>query len=207
MKTYVDSAGREVPAKYVTKYDKDRDALCRKILARFREERARLEKVVADSLQEIKAFRVKHELAENAGGNFQTSSFDGSVQVSIEQDSRIILDSRVATARTKMIEYARKLMGVVNSKNSDADALLQIIESAFEANKAGILPHNKVLSLLRLNITAPEWVEAKKILIDSIKPVRGRAYLNCGFRPDPNSRHQNIRLDLADCWPKTTSEN
>ena len=108
-KTMRDSSGQDIPVKYVSKYDRERDARVRRILARFRKARAMLEQVVVESLADIDAVQAARDTEPGARGNFQCQSFDGLVQVSIEQAWNIRLDDRVKTARDIMLDYARGL--------------------------------------------------------------------------------------------------
>lgn len=204
MKTMTDSNGQTVPLKYVCAYDRERDAATRRILARFRKQRAALEALVVECLADLDTLRAKSGEAGGDRGNYQISSFDGLITVAVRQTYRIQLDERVERARELMLDYARRLAGRV--EGTDGAALLQIIGAAFEAGRNGALPYAKVLALLRLNIAAPQWVEAKQLLADSIKPERGKAYLACYVRPDRQRDAVPIRLDIADCWPQQKPE-
>lgn len=202
MKTMRDSSGHDVPLKYVQKYDRVRDAAAKKILARFKKARADLERLVRDSLAEMETVRGAAGEGDRAGGdkgNYQFTSFDGLVCVSIRQSYNVMLDERAIRARDLMFEYASELVGKI--EGTDGAALMEIIRNAFEANKAGALPYAKVLGLMRLNITAKKWLEAKELLADSIKPERGKCYLHCSERSDTQHDFRLVRLDLADCWP------
>ncbi len=201
MKTMRDSQGNDIPAKYVNGYDKARDAAAWKILARFRRARRDLEKLVVDCLADLDAVRAAAVDGKAGGdkGNYRITSFDGLIAVEIRQNYVIRLDERVVRARELMFEYASGLAGKV--EGMDGAALLEIIKGAFESNRAGALPYTKVVGLLRYNITAPKWVEAKELLAASIRTEKGKCYLSCEERPDTQHDFRNIRLDLADCWP------
>jgi hypothetical protein len=198
MRMMRDGNGVDVPVKYVSAYDKARDAATRRILERFLRQRKSLETLVETTVAELEALK-SSKATVGEKGNFQTSSFDGNVKVEICQKYNIRLDERVARAREIMLDYASHLAGQI--EGNDGKALMQIVGAAFEANKSGILPCAKVLALLRLNIVAPEWLEAKSLLEASIKPERGKAYLACSVRPDRQHDFVPIRLDIADCWP------
>ncbi len=207
MKTMRDSSGHDIPVKYVEKYDRARDAASRKILARYQKARRDLERLVVDSLADLEAVRATAAEGDRAGGakgNYAISSFDGLIRVEIRQSYLIRLDERVIRARELMFDYAKKLVGKI--EGTDGAALLEIIKNAFEANKAGALSYGKVLALMRLNINAREWLEAKELLAASIKPEKGKCYLNCSVRPDTQHDFRNVRLDLSDCWPVEVKE-
>lgn len=197
-KTMRDSSGQDIPVKYVSKYDRERDARVRRILARFRKARAMLEQVVVESLADIDAVQAARDTEPGARGNFQCQSFDGLVQVSIEQAWNIRLDDRVKTARDIMLDYAR---GLCAKAGDDAQALFEIVSEAFNTTKGGGLSVGRVLSLCRRNITAPEWITARKMLLDSIQTDRGKAYLRVSVRPSAQQDFEMIQLNIADCWP------
>lgn len=206
MRTMTDCNGNEVPIQYVSKYDKARDTLARKIRARFERARQNLQKVLTDSLADIEAFKRAQKIDGGARGNFQFSSFDGLSTVSIDQSYQIKLDERVSTARQMMLDYACKISGQVDD-GTDAAALSEIIKAAFAASRSGMLPYTKILTLIKLNIKAVQWQEARQILIESIQPVKGRSYLRCSIKKDHQSNPVNIKLDLADCdWPAKNTE-
>ena len=197
--TMRDSNGNDVPTKYVSKYDKAKDKAVRKILARFRKERAALESVVADTIAELQALaQTKESLGTK--GNFSARSFDGLIQVSIKQQYNILLDERVIHARELMLGYIEGVLAKVGG--NDAQALRLIVAEAFKANAQGFLSTGKIMSLLRMEIDNDDWREAKRILQESIKPQKGKRYLVCEWRPDTQRDFETIRLDIADCWPR-----
>lgn len=201
MKTMRDSMGNDIPVKYVSAWDRERDARCRRIRARFEKVRKAMETLVTDSLADIAAMQDARGCDVAVKGNFQASSFDGLTRVGIDQSYRIQLDDRVREARDRMLAYAK---GLCMKAGADAQALYEIVEEAFAATKNGGLSVGRVLSLCRRDIRAAEWLEAKRLLLDSIRPERGRAYLRCEVRPDTQRDFRPIRLDLADCWPIVT---
>lgn len=202
IKTMIDSTGAEVPTKYVNKYDKERDKRARRILARTQKVRTILESFVVDCLGDIDAIR-EARLEETgkgdaAKGNFTCQSFDGLVEIQINQQWSIRLDERVKQARDAMLAYAKKLC---DKAGSDAGALFQIVEEAFAVGRTGNLSVGSVLRLCRRDIKAPEWIKAKEMLLASIQTDKGKAYLKVSSRPDTQHDFRAIRLDIADCWP------
>lgn len=200
MKTMKDSNGNDVPLKYVSAYDKARDRAVRRVHARFAKARTMLEALVAESIQELQELS---QLKENLGdkGNFCASSFDGLLRVSIRQRYEIRLDERVARAREMMVEYIDKILSRVGT--ADAKILKLIVDEAFRINSSGYLSTGRILSLMRMEINDPMWIAAKEILQESIKPQKGKQYLTCETRGDIQHDFQQLRLDIADCWPRS----
>ena len=198
MKTMRDNQGHDVPLKYVSKYDRVRDARVRRVHARAKKLRAAIEAYVRESLADVEAVLAAREGPRGEKGNIALSSFDGLVRVSIDQSWRIELDERVRQARDRMLNYAKSLCA---KAGDDAKALFEIVEEAFAATRSGGLSVGRVLSLCRRNIAAPEWLAAKQMLLDSIKPERGKAYLRVETRASTQHDFRQLRLDVSDCWP------
>ena len=202
-KEMVNALGQSVPMKYVPAYDKARDKAVRKIHALWIKQRAELQKVMVASLKEVDGLLQARsedgggELAEK--GNFSARSFDGSIIIQIDQQYRITLDDRAKEAQRIMVEFADKLVGKVGG--TDGQALAAIVKATFEPTRTGTLSTAKVLNLLRLDITAADWIRARKLLQACIQPVKGKAYLRVGAKPDAQHDYEYIRLDAADCWP------
>lgn len=201
--TMRDSNGCDVPTKYVSHYDKLRDKLARRILARFRKSRAVLEATVRESIADLDELKGgKERLGEK--GNFQARSFDGLIQVSIRQQYNILLDERVVRARELMLGYVEGVLAKIGG--NDAQAMKLIVAEAFKANAQGFLSTGKIMALLRMEIDNADWREAKKILQDSVRPQKGKRYLACEVRSSTQDDFRQIRLDIADCWPKGEEE-
>ena len=201
-KTMRDSNGDDILVKYVKPYDRERDKRARRILARTQKVRAALEAFVEDTLGDIDAIRDMRLQETGKGdaekGNFTCQSFDGLIEVQINQQWSIRLDERVKAARDAMLDYAKSLCA---KAGSDAGALFEIVEEAFAVGRTGNLSVGSVLRLCRRNIKAPEWVKAVELLLASIQTDRGKAYLKVSVRPDTQHDFKAIRLDIADCWP------
>lgn len=196
--TMRDANGQDVPVKYVSKYDKLRDKITRRIEARFRKARAALEAVVRESIADLDELaKCKESLGEK--GNFRARSFDALIQVSIRQQYNILLDERVVRARELMLGYVEGVLAKIGG--NDAQALKLIVAEAFKANAQGFLSTGKIMSLLRMEIDNADWREAKRILQDAIKPQKGKRYLACEVRKSTQADFRQIRLDIADCWP------
>lgn len=203
-KVMIDSMGAAVPVRHVSKYDRTRDAIVRRIYARFVKARGQLEKVMAESLADLEKVAKARgdagiELAEK--GNLQVSSFDGIITVGLNVRYDIHLDERVIRARELMFACARR---IATKLNSDEAKLLEVlIDEAFQPTRSGALPVARVLSLMRREVNDPEWKEAKKLLADSMETRRGKSYLRVEARPDRQHDPVPIRLDIADCWPES----
>lgn len=196
--TMTDSMGNQIPLKYVSAYDKARDRVTRRILARFEKARANLETVVSDSIKDLDDLsKLKDSLGEK--GNFSARSFDGLIQVAIRQQYNIRLDERVIHARELMMEYVNSVLDRVDGV--DVSALRLLVTEAFKVNSQGFLSAGRVLALMRMEVADAKWREAKMILQAALKPEKGKQYLICEKRKTTQGDFKAIRLDIADCWP------
>lgn len=197
--------GDPVPMRNVTKFEKETNSKVMAIYKRWTDTRKRIEKCMADCVADME-FLQQRTLDEGkklgAKGNFSATSFDGMISVQIQQSYQILLDQRSIQARDLMLDYAQKVVAkVTEAAGENVPFLTQLIEDTFRPNTNGALPYGKVLRLLRYNITAAQWLKARSLLVDSIKPQKSKAYLMVGVKPDRQHDAKNIRLDSADCWP------
>lgn len=199
---WTDIKGDKIPARYVCKFDKARDAVTRKIHKRFLAGRKMLEQLVRDSIKDLdELMKLKESVGKN--GNFQTSSFDGLIQVSIDQQYNIQLDERVSKARELMFEYVQSRLDRMDKEDV---FMRKLVEDSFRVNAKGYLPISSILKLTRYEVKDARWNEARGILQDAMKPVPGKRYLNCRVRSTPQQDFKTIRLDLADCWPENVAQ-
>jgi hypothetical protein len=196
-KKWIDSEGREVPAKYVSAYDKARDYTARRILDRFERCRELLETCYAASMQDIEdleRFAGREEVAlGGAKGNLQFTDFSGCIRVSREARYEIQFDERLQAARDIICRLVEaKALGI------DAD-LAEIVKGVFAPNSAGLLSASRVLGLLRYSVRDADWLRAMDLIRASIKSQRGKTLLSCAERATADSEWSPILLDLAKC--------
>lgn len=197
-KVWIDGRGQEVPAGYVSAYDKARDRAVRHVAVAARKLRAQMEAFMADSVKTMNALAgTKDDLGER--GNFSARSFDALLQVSIRQQWHIRFDERVARARELMMGYANREL----EKAGDGAFLLkQMIEAAFKVDRQGFLPRSEVTKLLTYKVDDDGWNEGADILRKCQTTERGKRYLTVEARGSTQADFAPIRLDIADCWPE-----
>ena len=197
-KKWIDGRGQEVPAGYVSKYDKARDKAVRHVVAGAQKLRAQMKAFMADAVKTMSDLAgVKDELGKR--GNFSARSFDALLQVSIRQQWHIRLDERVAKARELMLGYATREL---EKAGNGAFLLKQMIEAAFKVDRLGFLPRSEVAKLLSYKVNDAGWNEGADILRSAQTTERGKRYLAVEARKGLQSDFAPIRLDIADCWPE-----
>ncbi len=197
-KVWIDGRGQEVPAGYVSKYDKARDRAVRRVEAGARKLRAQIEAFMADVVATMNGLAgIKEDLGRR--GNFSARSFDSLIQVSIRQQWHIRFDERVARARELMLDYATREL---ERAGDGAFLLKQMIEAAFKVDRLGFLPRGEVAKLLSYRVGDAKWNEGADILRQAQTTERGKRYLAVETRPSLQADFQPIRLDISDCWPR-----
>lgn len=197
-KTWMDARGQEVPACYVPAYAKTKDRAVRKIEANARKLRQQMEAFLADA---VKAMGELSGLKESLGerGNFSARSFDATIQVSIRQSWQIRLDERVAKARELMLDYASRELA---RAGESAFLLKQMIDAAFKTDRLGFLPRTEVSKLLSYKVGDDKWNEGAAILRECQTTEKGKRYLIVETRKTTQEDFKQLRLDIADCWPR-----
>ena len=196
-KKWIDGRGQEVPAGYVSKYDKARDPAVRHVVAGAQKLRAQMEAFMADAVATMNGLAgLKDDLGTR--GNFSARSFDALIQVSIRQQWHIRFDERVAKARELMLDYANREL---ESAGEGAYLLKQMIEAAFKVDRLGFLPRSEVAKLLSYKVNDANWNAGADILRQAQTTEKGKQYLTIETRPSLQKDFAPIRLDIADCWP------
>lgn len=198
MKTMKDNNGVEVPAKYVSEFDKRRDRVVRRLHARANRIRCSLEDLAVETASDLtQLLDLKDKIGEK--GNFAVSSFDGLLRVSFKQRYDIRLDERVAKARELMVAYVDSVFSRSSAAPEDVQTLRTLVDEAFRASSNGMLSVGRILALTRMNISNADWREAREILLAAIRPQKGKRYILFEFRNDTQHEFRQLRLDLADC--------
>ena len=194
-KTMTDAAGNSVPVQYVKPYDKRRDRIARRVLARFLKAREFLAKVKADTLadvEELQTFGLDAGALKPSKDNYQFSSFDGLIRVQLSAKLFMEFDERFKQAEALINEYLNEITDAANSKDISI-----IIKEAFRASASGMLSRNRVMALQRLDIKHPKWVKAMEIIRESQYAKGGKTYIYCASKESRDADFDNILLDLA----------
>jgi hypothetical protein len=195
-KTMKDNRGNAVPVRYVSKADKERDKLVKKLFAKAE----KLNKTLADfrvecmaGIESYVAWAAKESDVKIGGvrGNVTLTSFDGALKVTRMRQDSIEFDERLQVAQELIREYiAEKAAGL------DAD-LHALIDDAFDGAN-GRLNAARVLGLLKIQIKAAKWQKAMDLIRESIRVASTREYARFYRRPGgPESEYKLLPLDIA----------
>ncbi len=205
-KTMTDAAGNAVPVAYVKPYDRERDKLARRILARWEKSRAAVERCYRETVADIA--RVEAAAADGrtgnralgTRGNFQFQSFDGLVMV-----------SRIARYELRFDERLRVAQGIIEeiidekAQGIDED-LASLIRGVFRPTSDGLLAQSRVMGLFRLKIRHPRWAQAMDLIRDAIETRRGKNLLRVNRKTSRDAEWQAVLLDIAAAAPTGDAE-
>ena len=193
-KTMTDAQGNEVALKYVKGYDRERDRLARRILKRWQAARATLERIYAetsadlDTMERMAADGRKAKLG--AKGNFQFTSFDGSIQVARKARYELRFDERLRVAQSIIEEIVKE-----KAEGVDED-LAEMVRGIFRPTSDGLLSQARVMGLFRLRIKHPRWSEAMDMIRESIEARRTNSILSVAER-QAGGAWAGVLLDIA----------
>jgi len=196
-RTMTDAAGNAVPVQYIKPYDRERDKLARRILARWEKARETLRRTKADTLADIARLQSLAEKAEGVSlggrqGNVQFRSFDGSVTVSLDVQARTEFDERLALAQALIMEAVREISA--DAANAD---LVEIATRAFQPRASGRLDMQRVRDLRTYNVRNPKWRRACEIIADCERKIGAREYVRVAVRRAPDLTPEPVVLDIA----------
>lgn len=194
-KTMVDGQGNVVPLRYVKKYDRERDRIARRILARWIKTRSQLRACYEETLADIEALEIQAAGSERKlggeKGNLTFQSFDGLVQIARLARYELRFDERLQAARDLI--YA-----MLEDKTAGIDAdIAVIIRGVFAPSSEGMLSRSRVLGLLRYDIRNPSWVRAMDLIRESISSKRGKTLLAVSQKANREAEWESILLDVA----------
>ncbi len=192
---WIDSAGNEIPAKYVDKVDKKRDRVVTKLCQQAEKISEKLREFKRKALNEIENYF--NWIAEENGveartkkGNKWLYDFSRDYRIEIKMAEHIDFDERLQLAREIIANCIKRW-----SENSD-DRIRLLVEDAFKVDKKGRIDKNRIIGLTRLQIKDKEWQKAMKLIKESIQVVGRKAYIK--FWKNVDGEWKSIPLDIAD---------
>jgi hypothetical protein len=196
----VDAQGQQVPVRYVTRYDRERDRLVRGIATDWRKANAVVQEVyerTEATLRKLEDLAAEGRPERKLGrrGNFQASSFDGLIQAARSARYELRFDERLRTAQ-EIIE------GIIEEKSEGVDAdLAELVRGIFRPTSDGLLSQARVMGLFRLRIKHPRWAEAMDLIRASIESRRGKNLLSVRVKANRDAEWESIPLDIAAVAP------
>ena len=191
-----DAKGRLTPIVLVRPADLLKDEIVRDMIARARDESARLRRFRDTAFDEVDI--LMQLLADKYGakiggerGNVEIQSYDGTMRVSVQRADLITFGPELQIAKTLVDEC-------LNEWGAESCAEIRaIVQNAFDVDQQHKVNRGALLGLKRLDITDPRWVRAMQAITDSITVTGSKRYLRFHTRPNPQSAWRAVSLDAA----------
>ena len=204
---YVNPLGNEVPPESVSKFDKDRDRIVRRIHAIWSKanEQLRTAKVQTDAnLDLIRRLAAKQTGVQLGGakGYFQVRSFDGKIIVRFENVAVKEFDERLETVQRLVFEAIdetaeKAAVGDAEQKKA-VENLRKLANDAFRPRgREGKIDRQRVRDLLNIAFDHYKWRQAQKIIRECDRTIGHRAYVRVAVQADPKSKPEPIILDIC----------
>jgi len=194
-KMFVDKDGNAIPAKFISKSEKDSDVAALKLYKKAQDLNERLSSfkteafTLCDDLFAQLMLDNKVVVRENAKGGYSITSFDKAIKIEVRISETIHFDDRITLAQELIKEYLKE---VTETAHPD---LAILINNAFKSNKNG-LDVKSIISLFKLTITHPKWVQAMELLKLSMQVNNTKRYMRI-FKKDSNGEYQQVKLDFS----------
>jgi hypothetical protein len=155
----------------------------------------RMEKEKAKIYKKIQAYEKwiakKNGVEDAAFENLNLSNYDGSICISIYNNSVVEFDEKIQLAKQKIDKC-------ISRWGAGAPGEIKIlIDKFFKVGKKGLLNKQAIFSLFQLKIEDPEWLDAMKIIQDSITDSAKKEYLVIKHRNTNKDEWQNLNLNFS----------
>lgn len=190
-----DSQGRLVPIDLVKDIDVARDELVREIVDNATRMSHLLENFKVTAMADIAAFvelSVEKYGVKLGGvkGNTTLTSYDGEFKLQLAVAEHLVFGEQLQAAKALIDECLHEW-----TKDSRSE-IRMLINDAFQVDKAGNINTNRVLSLRRLDISDPQWLQAMQAISDSLQVTGSKSYLRI-YRRLADGSYKQLSLDIA----------
>jgi Protein of unknown function (DUF3164) len=191
-----DAKGRLIPEAQIKPIDLLRDQLVLDLVASAKRLEAQVAAWKTSAFSDIGAFLAAS--AEQYGvkprgdkGNVTLYSFDGRFKIVRAMADNIRFGEQLQTAKQLIDEC-------ITEWSADARSELRaLIGSAFEVDGKGQVSTDRVLGLLRLEITDAKWKTAMQAITDSIQVVGSSAYVRVYERIGDSEQYRMLQLSMS----------
>ncbi len=194
-KTWINHRGENVPADYVSPYDKKKEQVAARLIKNAEKLSKKLIEFKQKSMSEADALIDQmyrdHFMERNpdSKGNITVFNFDKSLKFEIKVQDIIEFDDRIQLAQQSINEFLKE-----KTEGADQD-LSTLVNSAFTTTK-GRLDKNRVLGLFQLKIKHPLWDKAMELIKESITTNNTRRYISF-YRRIGDNQYKLINLNFS----------
>jgi hypothetical protein len=193
VKTVRDAKGRDIPTNKIKRVDLKRDQLVKGSFAKAGKVWLKMMGLKSEILEKSSDLM---KLSGATGdvqdlGNMTLTSLDGNMKLVFQANDVVEFDEKLKVAKQKIDKCLQEW-----SKNSNTN-LQVLVMDAFNVDKKGNINKNQILSLTKLKIEEPLWLEAIKLILDSINVTARRKYLMLMFRNSSKEQWQRMNLNFS----------
>ncbi len=200
---WTDRMGDQTPVRHISKLDRAQERGVGNIITRRLKLAEIAERYAADDVDDIKMMlksRGDEGVSVAKKGNMTFTSFDGHWRIKIKVRYYTKLDDLAIKARDMMYEYVEPATTAIEDKGIAA-IVKTMIDEAFRVDSAGCINQTKAKQLLRHPFKAAKWLEAREMLIQSMRSMRGKSYVIAEIRDNFQQDHTPIVTDISSFWP------
>ena len=191
---WISASGNSVPPRFVPVRDKKRTAMVEKAIR----EAEKCQKAMAATRGRVEGLMdgylawcfTQEGVEPNKGGNYQFTSFDGLLRVSVSVGRTLDFDDRLQQAKALIDACLEEWTA------GGKDEIRALIFDAFNVNKKGRIDTSRILGLQKLAISHAKWRQAMDLIGKSVTEVARKSYLRFESR-DPGGEWRTIHLDMA----------
>lgn len=191
-----DAKGKLTHESLVRPIDKERDQLVKELFKRSVELSKSLAEFKKRAFGDIAAFvslSLEQYKVDVGGkkGNVTLYSYDGQYKVTRAIQDSVKFDERILAAKELIYQCVTEW---TEGARPEAKA---IIDHAFKTDNDGNLSVSRILSLRKLDIKDPRWVQAMDAIGESLQVVSSKSYVRVYERIGETDMYRQIPLDLA----------
>ena len=193
--------GDQIPVRLISAYDRRRDQLVRRIAKRYEEAQAVLERVKAQTLQDLETLE-QLALADagvkdfkSRAGNTTVTSYDGLISVQCKNRVFSGMDERSKIAKQMLDDFVAEL-----TEGQEKEDIVRIVNSLLDT-RSGEINRTAALRIIGLNLKSDKFRQAKELLADSMYASLSKTYIYVEKRESRESDPVQILLDIAKLMP------
>ena len=191
-----DANGNLIPDSKVKDIDKLRHQVVTDLCTMAEKSRDGLADFKAHAMQEVAALvsTSMEQYGVKAGGekgNVTLISFDGRYKLVRSMQDKLTFGEQLMAAK-ELIDQC-----VTTWSAGASDNIRALVQHAFQVDKEGKINTSRVLSLRRLAIDDPAWLDAMSAIADSMHTTGTTAYIRFYERTDTQAPWRAIVLDMA----------
>ena len=191
-----DANGSLVPVSKIKDIDKQRHQCVTQLAEEAKKASAALMSFKLCAMQKVQDF-VDQSLAQyevkhgGKKGNITLVSFDGRFKIARTMQDSITFDERLQAAKALVDECVKAW-----SKGSN-DNIKELVNNAFQVDKAGSVNVGRILNLRTLKIDDEKWLRAMTAIGDSMKVHSTKPYIRFYELDERAGDYVPISLDVA----------